>query len=151
MSEPLHSLPPATAPPAPPGDGVAAALGVRAPGLALVWVGGLGVVVQLGWTLLNLPAATAWFMPRPWLSDAPQRVTDLVGVTGIMAMMFFMTANAFVVWAGLQMRHLRSWGASVAAGVLVMLPGACIVAGLPIGIWSLYVLTKPGVRSAFTA
>jgi GYF domain 2 len=51
---------------------------------------------------------------------------------------------------GIKMKRLESYGLAMTAAVLAMLPcSLCCVLGLPLGIWSLVVLTKPEVKSAF--
>jgi hypothetical protein len=53
------------------------------------------------------------------------------------------------IYGALRMRDLKGYGWAIAASVLAVLitPGNLI--GLPIGIWALYVLTRPAVREAF--
>ena len=72
-------------------------------------------------------------------------------VMGIMMFLAFSVACGTAVWAGFNMLWLRSYWLSI-AGSFAIMPGACFccLAGVPIGIWALYVLLKPEVRSAFT-
>lgn len=51
---------------------------------------------------------------------------------------------------GLRMKQLRNHRLAVASSIVVMLPCSCaFLAGLPIGLWSLTVLTTPEVKSRF--
>jgi hypothetical protein len=58
---------------------------------------------------------------------------------------------ALIIYASLKMKELQQWEICVAASILAMIPciSPCCIIGLPIGIWSLVVLTKPEIRSAF--
>jgi hypothetical protein len=52
--------------------------------------------------------------------------------------------------SALQMRNLRSWGFSLAGSIMAMMPCTlCCVLTLPFGLWSLIVLSKEEVKSAF--
>jgi len=58
--------------------------------------------------------------------------------------------GAFVIFSGLKMRLLRSYGTAVTGAILAAIPitpGALI--GLPMGIWALVVLSKAEVKAAF--
>jgi hypothetical protein len=55
-----------------------------------------------------------------------------------------------IALAAYKMRRLELYGLAVAASVLAMLP--ChpgFIIGLPIGLWSLMVLSRPEVKAAF--
>jgi hypothetical protein len=66
--------------------------------------------------------------------------------------LFALACNAFIFWAALQMRALKSWPLAMAGAIAAMIPlttSICCVAGLPLGIWALVVLNKPEVKAAF--
>lgn len=68
------------------------------------------------------------------------------------ATMLFMVAclGAFVMYGGLKMRLLRSYGTAVAGAILAAIPitpGALV--GLPMGIWALVVLSNSEIKAAF--
>lgn len=156
MSEPLYSPPPPPAPPPPPGHVVSPASEVQGPAFGLIAVGGVGVLVLLGWSLLNVLGTGASFIPSnvPGAADASQRFAGLIGgAFGVIIALLLAGGYGFVIWAGLQMRQLRKWNAALAASIIIMIPcvGCCCVIGLPVGIWSIYILMKPYVKSAFTA
>jgi hypothetical protein len=67
--------------------------------------------------------------------------TDAVGI--VLAIL--------IMVGSVRMRRLESYGMSVAASVISMLPcvTACCCLGIPFGIWSLIVLNRPEVRSCF--
>ncbi len=68
----------------------------------------------------------------------------------IVMLLSFSVGCVMAIWAGFNMLNLRSYWLSMAGSFAVM-PGACFccLAGVPIGIWSLTVLLKPEVSSAF--
>jgi len=64
-----------------------------------------------------------------------------------------LAADGVAVFGALQMRNLKMWGLAVAASIIVMIPcfsSLCCIPGLGVGIWSLVVLNKPEVKSAFS-
>jgi hypothetical protein len=56
---------------------------------------------------------------------------------------------SFVLLAGLRMRALRSYGIVMIGAILTLIFNGAFCAGLPVGIWALLVLCRPGVREAF--
>jgi hypothetical protein len=67
--------------------------------------------------------------------------TDAVGI--ILAIL--------IMVGSMKMRRLESYGLSMTASIVSMLPciTACCCLGIPFGIWSLIVLNRPEVRSCF--
>ncbi len=65
-----------------------------------------------------------------------------VGVLGV---------SALVIYGAVQMRTLKSYSWAMAGSILAMIPciGPCCCLGLPIGIWSVVVLSRPEVKAAF--
>jgi hypothetical protein len=63
-----------------------------------------------------------------------------------------LAVSLFVIYGGMQMLKLRSFGIVLAAAILTLLPcvGPCCCVGIPIGIWALVVISKPEVKAAFT-
>ena len=95
---------------------------VNVPGIGLIVTGVLGVVTSLGWMLVwGLGGLAA-------LADADPAET-LGGIGVLMGLTVIgLLISAFVAYAGLQMRQLRSWGAVMAGGILAMLPcGPCCI------------------------
>ena len=62
--------------------------------------------------------------------------------------MLFRSGTILGAW---QMLRLRSYGSAIAGSILAMLnfQECCCLLGIPFGIWSLVVLSRPGVRDAF--
>jgi hypothetical protein len=134
---------------------------VRAPAIAMMVAGGLGLVFNLlvaGFGYVDefvTPLTTETQARRAAeaaggsvsAGDDPQRTSAMLGAVTLFG---FAVASAAAVWAGFNMLRLRSYWLSVAGSIAVM-PGACVCgfAGVPIGIWSLVVLFRPGVADAF--
>jgi hypothetical protein len=59
--------------------------------------------------------------------------------------------DAFVIFAGVQMKAMRSWGLCLAAAIVSCIPcyWSCCGLGLLSGIWSIVVLVRPEVKAAF--
>lgn len=75
--------------------------------------------------------------------DAPVGVLAVIYVGGL-------TAAGSAVFAATQMRRFRNFPLAVAGSVAVMFSGSwCCLAGVPVGVWCLVVLLKPGARTAF--
>jgi uncharacterized membrane protein YhaH (DUF805 family) len=72
-------------------------------------------------------------------------------VFGIVLAVVAIGVGAFVAYAGMQMRQLRNYTLSMIGAIVAMIPciSPCCCLGLPVGIWALVVLFKPGVRDAF--
>ncbi len=61
------------------------------------------------------------------------------------------SAGVLILVGALKMLKLRSYSWAMVTSILVMIPGisSCCLAGIPVGIWALMVLSNPDVRAAF--
>lgn len=100
---------------------------------------------------------------NPSMADSPS-LTDLRSIMQIQSRLFEDAATATVAYhtigllsgtlilcGAISMLNLKRYSLAVAASVLSMIPatsGCCLV-GLPIGIWALVTLNRPGVAVAF--
>ena len=61
--------------------------------------------------------------------------------------------SGFYIFVSTKLRKLESYGLVMTATILFMLPcltpSCCCILGLPIGIWTLVIIMKPEVKSAF--
>ena len=120
---------------------------VGGPGIGLAVIGGLSILVNLGWAALNLLGSG---MSVVGGGDAVAGVMG--GVLGSVIYGFFAILGGVVLFGGLKMKNLQSYGLAMAAAIMAMLPctvGWCCLLGLPLGIWALIVLMKPEVKAAF--
>lgn len=121
---------------------------VKAPAIALIVVGGIGVLCflgSLGWL------AFGGFARQ--FQSGPQEVPMAAVIAGnVIGMGLSLAGSCFQIYAGLQMQKLRNWGVCVAACIVSMVPciGCCLV-GVPVGIWGLVVLMNDEVKKAFAS
>jgi hypothetical protein len=74
------------------------------------------------------------------------------GCIGIVMNLVALACGGFALFGLNQMRQARSWGLSLAAVIISMVPclGACWCINLFVGIWALLVLNEAPVKSAFS-
>ena len=109
----------------------------RAPGIGLMVAGlincGIALILMLAWSIVSVTSGLT----------SPGSV-----ITGSIGLIF--TATGLLTFVGAQrMMRLQSYGLAVAAGVLQLVPSPGSLLGLPIGIWTLVVLTRHEVHAAF--
>jgi hypothetical protein len=69
---------------------------------------------------------------------------------GIFANIFGLALNSFIIFGALKMKNLENRGLAMAASIVALIPCfTCYCIGIPVGIWSLVVLSKPEVKAAF--
>ncbi len=159
--------PPTLAPGAPPslgssGDGRAAALGmVKGPAIALIVNGIIDLLLSF-WSLgekafghpnLEQFNAAMQQMNNPQMEQFMQKIMSFAyGPFGIVDAIFGLAMSVLVLMGAAKMLSLRSYEFAVTASIIAMIPCVtpCCVLGLPFGIWSLVVLTKPAVKSQFS-
>lgn len=115
----------------------AASAAVSAPAMAVLIAACLSsLVCLLGFCVALLGA------PQPGEADgnAGMAIYYLLGLC----------LNGVSAYGGLQMMNLRMHSLAVIASAIAILPcSACCILGAPIGIWSLNVLNRPEIKSAF--
>ncbi len=117
-------------------------LDLRAPARALVavgifeWIACWVTVILLG--LVDRDAAAAWVGGEEVLG----RMVVAVALLGA-------ALSAVVILAGLKLSRRESRGLCLTGSVTAMLVSPGNVLGLPIGLWALYILTRPEVQRAF--
>jgi phage FluMu protein Com len=137
----------------------------RLPAIALLTVGGIGLALAV----LNLGllfSGTGPLRPR----TPPPNPNGAVVLHGPMAqaqqrayeqiypIVTMIVSVAFVLWGvivllgGYFLYQLKSWSTVMFAAIVAMLPcHLCCLLGLPFGIWTLVVINRPEVKSAFEA
>jgi len=80
-----------------------------------------------------------------------QIINMLSGGFGMVSAAVGLFIAGIIIYASLEMKKLQQWSLAVAASVLAMVPciSPCCILGLPFGIWSLIVLMKDDVKTAF--
>jgi hypothetical protein len=63
----------------------------------------------------------------------------------------FLVLNLVILFGGIQMLRLKTWGMALAASILSIVDfgSCCCIAGIPLGIWALVILLMPDVKQAF--
>ena len=87
-------------------------------------------------------------LARSWVGTA----TSVGPVMGTIWALALTLASIVIIWGGVKMLQLRSYGLAMTASVLALIPciSPCCVLGIPFGIWALVVLRNNDVKAAFT-
>jgi len=127
-----------------------APVSLLAAAMALILVAGIGLAVSI----YNF----VFSFGQPHIDpNAPEFVREIQrGAVGPVATALqggFALLNLFIIMCAVQMIRLESWGMAVTGSVLAMLNiGSCCCAlGIPVGLWSLAVLSSPDVMTIFSA
>jgi hypothetical protein len=154
MSDPMYPPPPPPSMPPPSMGSGMASQQVQGPALGLMITAGLAILFTLLSVVMNIAG-----VGMQGLGDmggmggndaAAQYMTYMSGGVGIALNLVGLAIYGFVLWGAMQMKQLRKWNIALGASIGAMLPcSCCCIIGLPIGIWSLIVLMKPEVKSAF--
>ncbi len=122
---------------------------VSGPSVGLLITGILGGVLSLMGLILNLVETGIESVKAHRYIGG---YTDLAaGAAGVAFCFVGLLVAGFIIYASLKMKELTQWSLCVAASIIAMIPciSPCCLVGLPIGIWSLVVWTKPEVKTAF--
>ncbi len=123
----------------------------KIPAVFLMIAGGIGILVNLPTLFLILLALGSETTVPTELSSPDGDVSFfMTGMSMAMFFLFGIITNGLVLFGGYQMFRLASYPMAIAASILAMVPCSFgFLAGLPIGIWSLVVLSKAEVKSTF--
>jgi len=124
---------------------------VKAPAICLMVVAGISIAclcLTIPFDIYLLASGRAEEMDR---GDAINPVLTII-VRTIWGLVI-LAASGYVFWGALQMKQLRSYQAAWAAAIVATIPcvGPCCLLAIPFGVWSIIVLGKPEVKSAFTS
>ena len=122
---------------------------VAGPAIGLMVIAGLAIALWILMILFNLLGVGLGAAGAAGGDEqAPgQMLSGTLGlITGILGLGIY----GFVFYGASRMKNLQNYGMAMAASIVAMLPCSyCCLAGLPIGIWALIVITKPEIKSAF--
>jgi len=135
----------------------------KAPGIAMLIVGGLGLAMALlilavqftgtGPLRLRNPQANR---DAPVVPQGPMGQAQREAITQIYGTWVMVSSVASVLWGvivllgGYFLYQLNSWSTVMFASIVAMLPcHPCCLLGMPVGIWALVVINRPEVKSAF--
>jgi hypothetical protein len=150
MSDPMYPPPPPSMPP-PPMGGAMASQQVQGPAMGLMITAGLALLFTVLGLVMNIAGVGMGSLGAMGGGAATDQYMSMMsGGVGIVVSLLGLALYGFVLWGAMQMKQLRNWNIAMGASIAAMLPcGCCCIIGLPIGIWSLIVLMKPEVKSAF--
>lgn len=124
------------------------------PGILFIVFGSLNVLIGLYGLVAGgvNQAQMAQLLNDPNLPPgAKDAIAMLAGTGSKLFGLLGMAMSGLMVYGGVQMRNLQSYGLAMAACVLGMLPCTnCCCVTLPIGIWALTLLMKPEIKASFT-
>ena len=136
---------------------------VNGPAIGLMVTAILGILTQLLTVLLTLIGAGFQSMGmhqmgRKGMAHGPeleqlQYIQELVfGVGGTVSGVIGIAIGVFILIGSLKMKRLESYGLSMAAAILALIPciSPCCILGLPFGIWALVVLSDQSVKAMFS-
>jgi predicted Zn finger-like uncharacterized protein len=118
-----------------------AANAVKGPGIAFLIIGTLGLLMGGLYVVQAINGGTL-------LARNNQAVQDptVYWIIAVVSLIW----GAVVTLGGTKMLQMQSRGSVMVACVFAMLPcNPCFLAGLPVAIWALVMLTRPGVKEAF--
>jgi len=125
---------------------------VRGPAIGLIFTGAIGILVAIANIVLE-GAMMEWVRSlTPEGQAPPAGMMEANSALSIAITVLSVLASAFILFGGLKMMKLESRTVVLAASIVAMIPcvGCCVI-GLPVGIWSVIVLSKPEVKAAFTS
>ena len=122
---------------------------VQGPAIGLMVTALLSIGLSLTGLLMNLIGASRFAFHRGMHSEIWGGMMS--GSLGQLTNFVSLGISALVLFGAYKMQRLENHAFAVLASILALLPctSPCCVIGLPIGIWALVVLYRPGVREAF--
>ena len=145
--------------PQPPAPSSAAKDAVNLPSIFIIILGALSAVMALmgamGGGMSGQQLQLIEQMMRDMQPEQQKLVRELMSMSQSMRipqLILGLGCAGFMIFGGLQMRNLKSWGLVLAADIVTLVPctNCCYCLGIPLGIWALIVLNKPEVKSAFS-
>jgi hypothetical protein len=126
---------------------------VAGPAIALIVTAGLDLIGGLFMTFasfLSLTVGTGMHRLHD-LDDVDVYEQLISGAFGFILCLFGVALSALIIYGAIKMLQLHSWGLSVTAAILAVIPciSPCCIIGIPFGIWALVVLNRPEVKAAF--
>ncbi len=120
---------------------------VLAPGIAMIVLGGFGVVTSLLWGVGG-PFFFTLFPPK---ETHPLEANVFIWFSIILGCLALILSVGIVL-GGIAMVRFRSWKLAMTGAILALLSFCPLgVFGLGVGIWALVILTQADVRAAFQA
>jgi uncharacterized membrane protein len=140
---------PSTIPAIAPGVGSVDQL--RGPAVGLIVTAILGYLVTIAGIIWNLFGAGMARSQSGVNPEFEQYFNMFAGTWGVISGIFGLVVSSLILFGALKMNKLESHSWAMTASILALVPcvSPCCLVGLPIGIWSLVVLSKPEVKALF--
>jgi len=124
---------------------------VKGIGIGLIVVGALGYLGVLAGIFMMVTGANDEAFRDFEREFGPQAGNAIKLFSQWVGILLGVVGSAVLIFGGLQMMRMKSWGLCVAACGLAMLPcwGCCCI-GLPLGAFGLYVLFQDEIKASFT-
>ena len=141
--------------PLPEAGRAAAAAKVKGPAIGLIITAALGFLSGLNSLIGGLTGRSGVppdVLNNPELPEAVREMLqNMTGTGAVVGGILGLALSALILFGGLKLLKLQSRGLVMTAAIIAMLPcGGCCCIGLPIGIWTLVVMSKPDVKSMFS-
>jgi hypothetical protein len=134
-------------PPSPPAMNMAK---VQAPAIAMIVFASIAILMSIYsfvYALVSKPIE----MPAGTPDWQVQLAQGGIGPMAAIVQAGFLVLNLVILFGGIQMLRLKTWGMALAASILSIVDfgSCCCIAGIPLGIWALVILLMPDVKQAF--
>lgn len=124
---------------------------VKGIGIGLIVVGALGYLGVLAGIFVMVTGANDEAFRELEREFGPQAGNAIKLFSQWVGILLGVVGSAVLIFGGLQMMRMKSWGLCVTACALAMLPcwGCCCI-GFPLGGFGLYVLFQDEIKASFT-
>jgi hypothetical protein len=129
---------------------------VNLPAILLMVAGGIGIAYALVSLISALTGGAAQqeqlnqLLSNPDIPPSLKSFASTASRGGFIGPLILIIANGFILFGGLKMKSLESYGLALAAAIVAVIPCCpCGCIGIPVGIYALIILNKPEVKAAF--
>ena len=125
---------------------------VTGPAIGLMVTGTLEILFAASQIVRLLLGGSRHMTQSTGNPEMDKMIGMMMGPVGLLITGICLLTGVLILFGGIKMKKLESYGLVMAASILGMIPcfsSGCCLLGLPIGIWALVVLSKPEVKSAF--
>lgn len=125
---------------------------VMIPAIFLIIIGVLGLLASI-FSCVNAAISD----PPPVDPNAPEMVNAFaqgsVGPVAVGIQAFFILFNAFIIFGAVQMLRMKAWPLALSSSIaaIINFGSCCCIFGIPVGIWSIVILSTADVKDAFKA
>lgn len=134
-----------------PSSRAAATQEVAGPALSLIIVASIAIalgVIGLGMNAFLILSGAVERLEE--MNQGPISEYMQITIRAIWGVVLLIAA-IFVLYGSIKMKSMTNYGLAKATAIVAMIPciGPCCLLGIPFGIWTFIVLSKPNVRDAF--